>query len=259
MRTQTLYTRKIPVNIVRCVFCINYNNHLGIPHVIQSVIAPEEAAICGVTLRSAVLASPAEPPVEFDRIIVPEFDYCTFTADSNFVKMNRWNNGLAKLSVTSNKQSNTVLDHPCLISESEIVAAIARQRKYDEEEKQHNLAEKKRNEGQRNVFLEEQTGRELEEKEERRRRAEKEEIDRKQKEELEKKKQIENKVPIHIRLFDVKFVGKEVNIWVLLPLLKYKYNKNKIAGKLGQLDESNTNAECDCKWHQCNCEVASRY
>ena len=243
-------------------FCINSNNHLEISYVIQSAIVPE-ATICGATLKSAALASPAKPPVDFGHIIVLDFDYCTFTVDSkiksNFEELNRWNNDLSKFSVTASIQPNTILDHPCLMSESEIVAAIARQRKYDEEEKRRNLAEKKRNERQRNEFLEEQTGRELEEKEERRRRAEKEEIDRKQKQELEKKKQIENKVPIHIRLFDVKFVGKKVNIWVLLPLLKYKYNKNKIAGKLEQLDESNTNAGRNCKWNQCNCEVASRY
>ena len=132
--------------------------------------------------------------------------------------MNRWNNGLSKFSVTSNKQSNTILDHPnpCQLSEHEIVDE--RQLEYDEDEKRHNLAEKERNERQLNEFLEEIMQRELEKKEERKRRAEREEIDRKQKEELEKKKQIENKAPI--RFEDNKFAGKDVHIWVLKPLLK---------------------------------------
>ena len=218
--------------------------HLGISYAIQSAITPEETAIRGAILKSAVLASPANLPDEFDRIIIPEFDYCTFTADSkiksNFEEMNRWNNDLAKLSVTSNKQSNMALDHPntCLLSEDEIVDAIKRQLEYDAEEKRHKLSEKERNERQRNEFLEEIMRRERDDKA----RAEKEEIERKKKEELEKVNQSESKISIHIRIENNKFSGDEVNIWVLKPLLKHKYNKNKIAGQLGQLDEFNTNA-----------------
>ena len=113
-------------------------------------------------------------PGKFDRIIVPEFDYCTFIADS---------------------------------------------RKEKEE-----LEKKKQIESEDKA------------------RAEKEEIERKKKEELEKVNQSESKISTHISLANNKFVGDEVNIWVLKSLLKHKYNKNKIAGQLGQLDGFKTNA-----------------
>ena len=106
--------------------------------------------------------------------------------------MNLWNNGLSEFSVTSNKQSNMALDHPntCLLSKDEIVGAIARQMKYDEDEKRHKLEQTRRK---------------------------KTDAKQRKKEELEKENQSEI---IRIRLANNKFVGDEVNIWVLKPLQK---------------------------------------